>query len=142
MPVVSITRLRIRRWIYLPVFYARAFRSSRQAVAAEGNLAVRLLTDRHRTFWTGTIWSNEAAVKTFMHSGAHGAVMRKLLDWCDEAALVHWTQESSEFPSWEEAYRRLQKEGRTSKLHHPSAAHTAFQVPAPKIGRTSVTRMK
>ena len=142
MPVVSITRLRVRSWVYLPAFFVRSFRAARQAVAADGNLAVRLLSDRHKTFWTGTIWSNEAAVKSFMHSGAHGGVMRKLLDWCDEAALVHWTQESSEFPSWEEAYRRLQKEGRTSKLYHPSAAHTAFEIAAPKIGRRSVTRMK
>jgi hypothetical protein len=68
--------------------------------------------------------------------------MRKLLEWCDEAALVHWTQDSAQLPSWDEAHKRLQQEGRRSKVNHPSAAHTAFDIPAPRIGRTSEARLK
>ena len=64
-------------------------------------------------------------MKAFMHAKPHGPTMRSLLEWCDEAALVHWTQAGAELPSWEEAHARLQKEGRPSKVNHPSAAHTA-----------------
>ena len=47
-----------------------------------------------------------------MHTSPHGPVMRKLLNWCDEAAVVHWSQEGAEPPSWPEAHVRLQQEGR------------------------------
>jgi hypothetical protein len=32
--------------------------------------------------------------------------MRKLLDWCDEAAVVHWDQEVSGLPTRQDAHRR------------------------------------
>lgn len=142
MPLISVTRLRICSWLYFPVFVLNSLRSAKQAAAAQGNLAVRLLRDREKTFWTMTAWSNEAEMKTFMSAGAHGTVMRKLLDWCDEAALAHWTQESATLPTWEEGHRRLQQEGRRSKVHHPSAAHTAFVIPAPTTGRTREQHVK
>jgi hypothetical protein len=68
--------------------------------------------------------------------------MRKLLEWCDEAALVHWNQDSRELVSWEEGHRRLQGEGRRSKVNHPSAAHDAFIIPAPVAGVTRDRRVK
>ena len=58
-------------------------------------------------------------MKTFMLAAPHGPAMRRLLEWCDEAALVHWTQTGSELPSWDEAHRRIQHEGRSSKVNHP-----------------------
>ena len=98
MATISVTRLRVRSWWYFPSFVVQANRAAQQAAAAPGNLAVRLLRDRKNTYWTLTAWSDDAAMKTFMHAGTHGAVMRKLLDWCDEAALVHWTQDSANLP--------------------------------------------
>lgn len=136
MPVVSVTRLRVRSWRFLPGFAWFAFRSGREASNADGNIAAQVMNDRHRTFWTATIWATEAAMKNFMLAGAHREAMHKLLDWCDEAALVRWTQEGSELPTWPEAHHRLQTEGRRSKVDHPSAAHVAYQVPAPHSRRT------
>ena len=46
---------------------------------------------------------------------AHGPIMRSLLNWRDEAAVVHWTQPEAELPGWEEAHRRLQQDGRRPK---------------------------
>ena len=57
-----------------------------------------------------------------MQAEPHGPAMRKLLEWCDEAALVHWTQEDEELPTWTEAHRRMLREGRPSKVNHPSEA--------------------
>ncbi len=131
MPVVSITRLRVRSVRHLPAFLWYAFRSGRQAAKAEGNIAARVMNDRNRTFWTATVWTTDAAMKNFMMAGPHRDAMRKLLEWCDEAALGHWDQEIEQPPAWPEAFRRLRNEGRRSKVNHPSAAHTAYTFAEP-----------
>jgi hypothetical protein len=64
-----------------------------------------------------------------MRSGAHRQVMTRLAKWCDEAALAHWVQDEPEPPSWQEAYRRLQRQGRRSRVDHPSEAHRRFEFP-------------
>src|SRR5260370_42371180 len=125
MALVSITRLRLRSWRFLPMFAWYVLRSARQAARAEGNLAAKLLRERRNTFWTSTIWTGEAAMKRFMTSSAHGKAMRRLAEWCDEAAGVHSTQESPETPSWPEACRRLLKDRKRFKVKHPSAHYLA-----------------
>jgi Domain of unknown function (DUF3291) len=136
MPLVSITRLRLRSWRFLPMFAWYALRSARQASRAEGDLAAKLLRERGNAFWTATLWTSEAAMKKFMTSGVHGKAMRKLATWCDEAAVVHWTQESATLPTWPEAYQRLQQDGRRSKVNHPSTGHPALEFPPPQGNRT------
>jgi hypothetical protein len=135
MPLISITRLRIRSWRYLPGFIFYAFRSSHQAKSANGSLAVSVLQEARLTFWTQTAWTSEQAMKAFVISGAHGKVMRRLLHWCDEASMVHWTQESAQLLSWQEAHRRMQESGRASKVHHPSQDQLAYRIPEPVVGR-------
>ena len=142
MPVVSITRLRVRSWTYLPSFFIQTLRIARQAAKTDGSLAVMLLRDSGNTYWTSTSWSSEAAMKAFMHAKPHGPTMRRLLEWCDEAALVHWTQNGPDLPSWDDAHCRLEKEGRPSKVNHPSAAHTAHSFPRPVVRRTSELHFK
>jgi heme-degrading monooxygenase HmoA len=135
MPLVSITRLRVRSFRYLPAFLLGSLRSAREAKNASGNLAVSVLSDSRLTFWTRTLWTDERAMRAFMLLPAHRAVMPKLLQWCDEAAVTHWLQDSSEPPSWHEVHRRLQQEGRTSKVDHPSAAQQRFEIPLPNTSR-------
>lgn len=142
MPFVSITRLRVRSWRFMPMFFVYAIRSSQQAARAEGNLGIKLLRDRRNTFWTATLWTSEAAMKKFMIAGTHGRAMRKLLHWCDEAAVVHWTQESAALPPWLEAHARLRSEGRASKVNHPSAVHLAHDFPEPHLTATSEAAFK
>lgn len=142
MPVVSITRLRVRSWRFLPFFFLRTMRIARQAAKAAGSLKVTLLRDTGNTFWTSTSWASEAAMKAFMHAAPHGPAMRKLMDWCDEASLVHWTQDGPELPTWEVAHQRLEGEGRPSKVRHPSAAHLAHKFPPPTASDTSQLRFK
>lgn len=138
MPVISVTRLRVRSWLFLPGFLLAAFRSGSQARKAEGNLAVKVFNDRRRAFWTLTCWDSEASMKAFMLAAPHGPSMRKLLNWCDEAALVHWTQESEDLPSWSEAHQRLLRYGRPSKVNRPSAAQQAFRIEEPDESRREV----
>ena len=90
-----------------------------------------MLRDSDRTFWTRTVWTTESAMKDFMLAGAHRQVMRRLLEWCNEAALVHWEQENDLEPDWHESQRRLQSEGRRSKVNYPSPAHESFRIRPP-----------
>jgi hypothetical protein len=87
-------------------------------------------------FWTVTAWENESAMNSYRIAGAHRQAMPKLLKWCDEAAVAHWSQDSAELPSWPEAHRRMVAEGRLSKVNHPSAVQLAKQIPAPQPSRT------
>ena len=73
-------------------------------------------------------------MKLFMLAGPHRKAMYRLLEWCDEAALVHWVQESDREPDWQEAHRRLQHDGRRSKVNHPSRAHEEYAIPTPRVG--------
>jgi hypothetical protein len=137
MPFVSITRLRVRRWRYLPQFLVQSIRAARQAKRAAGSLAVSILRDADRAFWTRTVWSDEAAMRSFMQSGVHRRVMARLPEWCNEAALVHWVQDDKEPPSWAEAHRRLELEGRRSRVNHPTAAQRRFEIREPRTSATS-----
>src|ERR1051325_6383880 len=132
MPLVSISRLRVRSFRYLPAFLLGSLRAAREAKNAAGNLAVSVLSDSHLAFWTRTLWTDERSMRAFMFAPAHRAVMPKLLQWCDEAAVGHWLQEPLERPSWQEVPRRLQSEGRASKVDHPSAAQLRFEFLPPK----------
>jgi Domain of unknown function (DUF3291) len=133
MPFVSITRLRVRSWRYLPAFLIQSFRAARQARRAVGNLEVSVLRDANLAFWTRTVWIDEAAMRSFMRSGVHRRVMSQLVEWCDEASVVHWLQEAPEPPSWREAHRRLQRQGRRSRVNHPSEAQRRFEIPVPRM---------
>ena len=132
MPFVSVTRLRVRSRRYVPGFLIQSLRSALQAKRAAGNLAVSVLRDADRAFWTRTVWLDEAAMRLFMQSGVHRRVMVRLAEWCDEAALVHWVQDTDQPPSWAEAHRRLQREGRRSRVSHPSEAQRRFEIREPR----------
>lgn len=132
MSLISVTRLRVRSWGYLPQFVLQSLKSARQAERSAGFLAGKLLRNRGNAFWTMTAWKDEAAMNAFRIAAAHGSVMPKLLNWCDEASVVHWHQETSDLPPWQDAHRRMQKEGRRSKVHHPSPAQTSNHIPAPE----------
>jgi hypothetical protein len=142
MPLVSITRLRVRSWRYLPAFSVAAFRSAFQARRAKDNLAVTILREAHNTFWTCSLWTDEVAMKSFMVSGAHRTIMPKLLEWCDEASVARWTQDSAQKPTWEEEHQRMQRDGRASRVNHPSEAHRRFDLPTLQVRRSRELRFR
>jgi hypothetical protein len=142
MALLSITRLRVRSWRFLPAFLIQSLRSALQAKAAVGNLAVSILRDTRNTYWTRTVWVNEDALRSFMLSGVHRRVMPSLLEWCDEASVVHWIRESQQPPSWDEAHQRMERDGRPSKVKYPSAAHRAYEIPLPNVRPRQEIRFK
>ena len=44
------------------------------------------------------LWTDEAAMKSFMESGAHRTITPKLLEWCDEASVAHRTTDFAQEP--------------------------------------------
>ncbi len=132
MALISVTRLRVRSLIYLPQFLWNTFKSVRQVERSSGFLGGRLLVNAKSVFWTMTAWKDEAAMNAYRTGGAHRRAMPKLLNWCDEAAVVHWTQESSEIPFWHDAQHRMAKEGKPSKVNHPSPAQVSNHIPGPE----------
>lgn len=140
--LISITRLRVRSWRFLPAFFVKAMRSAFQARRDPGSLRVALLREANNTFWTATAWRDEEAMRSFMLAGAHRGAMKRLLDWCDEASVVHWLQASPELPPWEEAHRRMQQEGRPSKVRFPTEAQRQHRIAPPVLRHTKPVRLK
>jgi heme-degrading monooxygenase HmoA len=131
--LVSVTRLRGRRTWHLAAFLWHTFSTNRQVRRAAGFLGGRLLIDAHRTFWTLTAWEDERAMKSFRGSGAHAKVMPSLFRWCDEAAYSHWTATDDQLAEWPEASGRLVKDGRLSRVEHPSPDHNARRFAPPRL---------
>jgi heme-degrading monooxygenase HmoA len=125
MPLVAVTRLRIRSYRFLVPFAWHAWRSSRQAKHAAGNLGVQVRKVDGIAFWTLTVWQDDAAMRAYRNAPPHRSAMPKLLEWCDEAAVAHWHQASAELPGWDTAERRLAESGRVSRVNHPSADQQA-----------------
>ena len=135
MPVVSVTRLRLRSVRFLPAFLFHAIRSQLQSKRAAGNISTQVLNDANLAFWTLTVWRDKEAMRAYMISGAHKTAMPKLMEWCDEAAMADWTQDSATPPSWADAHQRLIADGRRSKVRQPSQNQLDFVVPPPRARR-------
>jgi hypothetical protein len=142
MALVSVTRLRVRAYRYLPQFAWEAMKSARQAERSAGFLGGTIFRNARNVFWTITVWRDAETMNAYRIAGAHREAMPKLLDWCDEATTAHWSQKSLELPSSREAHERMVREGKVSKVNHPSAAHasggTAY-ISAPEATRIEST---
>jgi hypothetical protein len=138
MPFVSVTRLRVRALRFMPPFIVYALSSSQQARKSAGFLGGALMRDNWKAFWTVTVWRDAKAMEAYRIAGIHRVAMPKLLNWCDEASVMHWTQASADVPVWPEAYGRMVAGGRASKVNNPSQAQLAFQIPEPEPGRYTI----
>jgi hypothetical protein len=133
--MVSITRLRLRRWWFLPSFIVHALRSRRQLQGSAGFLGGAFARELPFVFWTFTVWTNEEAMRKFRNTAAHMSAMPRLRHWCDEASFVHWQQDEASAPTPAVAFERMRETGKASKLNHPSAAHAAGRTTADKAPR-------
>jgi len=120
---VSVTRLHLRSKRFLLPFLLYTLRSSLQLRRAPGFRGGVLGNDAQGGNWTITRWDGDAPMRAFRNGGAHAVAMRKLLDWCDEASFTHFTADDGPLPTADVAYDHL-RGGKTSKVHHPSAAQT------------------
>ncbi len=133
MSFVSVTRLKVRSFRFVPSFLLEAFRIRRQVAAAPGFQSGALLADRNWTFWTMTTWDDPESMRRFMTNSPHLTAMPRLLDWCDEASVAHWEQLGDAPPSWPEADKRMRALGRASKVSFPSPFHAELTYPPPRV---------
>lgn len=138
MCFVSVTRLRVRSILFLPGFFLANEASVKALRRIPGYINGKELVDKGFAFWTVTIWKSAEAMKLFRNNDPHKTAMRKLPKWCDEAAYVHWQQETNDFPGWDEIYTRLLTEGKITKVKHPSPQQADMTYPAP--ARTNFAR--
>ena len=133
MAFISLTRIRVRSFRYMPGFVWFSIRSSWQARHAPGFLGMRLLADRRLTFWTATAWQDVAAMKAYRSAGSHGAAMRYLAEWSDEASYTRWLGPVASMSDWSAAHARMLAEGVASRVTRPSAAQLARAWDAPRL---------
>ncbi len=132
MAVISITRLRVRSWYFMPDFLLHSTRIARRAQAAPGNLGIETMRESGLVFWSKAAWRDEAAMHAFLDAGAREAALPRLNRWCSEVAVVFWEQETPRLPFWEDAGRRMQREGRTVPVKNPSDNQAAGRIPPMK----------
>jgi hypothetical protein len=153
VPIVSITRLRLRSLRFFVPFLVYTQRSLRQAKRAPGCRGVKVRRTSRLTFWTLTAWESEESMQAYRVGSPHREAMRKLPHWCDEAAVARWSagaaapvpaasQETvaegeapahserscGPLPSWEQGVEGLLRYGRLSKVRHPSEAQSSNRI--------------
>jgi heme-degrading monooxygenase HmoA len=133
MPVIVVTRLRLRDPAFFDEFFASAVAAMEQAQHSEGNLGAEVLADAHNTYWTRTVWQERDLMNAFVGSEPHLSTMDRIDDWCDEATFVGWEQASADLPDWQDSYGRLIANGQAASLTHASDAHHTRDFPAPIV---------
>jgi hypothetical protein len=133
MPVIVITRLRLRDPAFFDDFFASAVAVVEQAQGTDGNLGADVLAEANNTYWTRTAWQGRAEMDSFVGSQPHLSTMDHIDDWCDEATFVDWEQPAAGSLDWQEGYRRLVADGQAATLTHATDAHRTRDFPAPVV---------
>lgn len=104
--VASVTRLRLARWRDVPRLLVTALRLRRTFPLGEGAVAVGLAAEPlGRTFWTLTLWRDDAALLAYMRSPEHAAAMRSFRTALADTASARWRTRFR--PTWSDARQRV-----------------------------------
>lgn len=133
MPVVVVTRLRLRDQSFMNDFFAAAVAVLEQAKNSDGSLGADALADANNAWWTVTAWRDRAPMLAFVSTEPHLSTMAQLDGWCDEATFVDWEQGGADLPDWQTSYHRLVADGQVASLTNPSGAHLTRDFPAPVV---------
>ena len=110
MVYISITGLRIKNWISIPIFWWYAIPAKMQADSAAGVIfsdAKEVNSYQH----TLTAWKSRKAMLAFLTSGAHIKAMKVFKDVASDGKTYGY--ESDTIPSWEEALVIWEKHGKS-----------------------------
>ena len=108
---ISITGLKLKGPLSVPRFWWHALRSMAQAKAAPGNISAdaRLIDGVHHTL---TVWTDRAAMLTYLRGGAHLKAMRVFHDIATGAVTGY---EADTAPNWEDLPAIWRERGRWVK---------------------------
>ncbi len=133
MNLIAVTRLRLRKIVYLPPFLWTNYLVSRQITRSPGFIRGKLLVDKDLTFWTLTQWQDEVSMRAFVSSTPHRSAMPKLGKWCDEAAVAYWFEELDVLPDWNKVYQNFMRLARATPLPIPSGRHLNGEYCHPRL---------
>jgi heme-degrading monooxygenase HmoA len=131
MPIIVVTRLRLRDPALLDEFFAAAVAVMEQAQKSDGNLGADALADANNAWWSVSAWQERSPMQAFVDSEPHLSTTARLDHFCDEATFVDWEQTSPDLPGWQTSYRHLIADGKVAELTHPSDAHQTRAFPPP-----------
>jgi len=123
MPVIVVTRLRLKDPALLDEFFTDAVAVIEQAAKSAGNLGADALADANNAWWSVSAWEERGRMQAFVASEPHQGISTRLDRYCDEATFVDWEQDSPALPDWQTSWRHLTADGKAAELTHPSAAN-------------------
>ena len=131
MPIIAVTRLRLRDPSLLDEFFTHAAAVLEQAIKSEGNLGADALAEAHDAWWSVTAWQQRAHMQAYVNAEPHLSTEALLDHLCDEATFVDWEQSSPDLPDWQNSWRQLVADGQSAPLTNPSEANQTRAFPAP-----------
>ena len=131
MPVIVVTRLRLKDPALLDEFFVDAVAAIEQAQKSAGNLGADALADTDNAWWSVTSWQSRDTMRAFVGGEPHQTIMSRLDHYCDEATFVDWEQPGADLPDWQTSYRHLVADGQVATLTSPSSANQTRAFPAP-----------
>ena len=139
MPVIVVTRLRLRSPELIDEFFTHAVAVLEQALRSEGNLGADALAEAHDAWWSVSAWRERGLMEAYVNSEPHLSTMELLDHLCDEATFVDWEQPGVALPDWQTSWRHLVADGKSATLTHPSVSNQARAFPAPVEPPASVS---
>jgi quinol monooxygenase YgiN len=131
MPIIVVTRLRLRDPSLLDEFFTHAAAVLEQAMQSEGNLGADALAEAHDAWWSITAWHDRAHMEAYVSTDPHRSTEELLDHLCDEATFVDWEQADPQLPDWQTGWRHLVADGHSAKLTNQSEANQNRAFPAP-----------
>jgi len=131
VPVIVVTRLRLKDPALLDEFLVDAVAVLEQAQKSNGNLGANALGDANDAWWSVTSWQTREEMRAFVASEPHRTIMTRLDHYCAEATFVAWEQPHADLPDWQTSYQRLVADGQVAELTSPSPANQTRAFPAP-----------
>ena len=131
MPVIVVTRLRLKDPALLDEFFTDAVAVIEQAAKSAGNLGADALADADNAWWSVTAWQDRRLMQAFVDREPHLGISKRLDHYCDEATFVDWEQDSPDLPNWQTSWHHLTADGKVAELTDPSAANRTRNFPPP-----------
>jgi hypothetical protein len=136
VPLIVVTRLRLRDADQLNDFFTAAVAVLDQSKASDGSLGADVLADANNAWWTVTAWQDRERMDAFVAANPHVETMHHLDTWCDQATFVDWDQDSADLPDWQTSYQRLIADGQVAELTNADPGHATRDFPPPVVPAT------
>jgi heme-degrading monooxygenase HmoA len=89
----------------LPLFIFHTFKSIRQSKKAKGLVHASFRNEGWLTYWTLTVWEDEASMKEYRNKGNHLKAMKVSRKIADQLEKLNW--EDDHIPDWQECMELL-----------------------------------